>query len=173
MSWLRERTADAWRQLVKFGIVGLAALVIDVGAFNALRYIGPSGEGVLDDRPITAKVISAVLATTFAYAANRWWTFRDRGGAGLLREYSLFFLFNGIASGIAIGCLWASHYGLGLDTPAADNISANVVGLALGTLFRWWSYRRWVFPAAVVDNAGEARPEADALPEVGALPEAA
>ena len=38
-----------------------------------------------------------------------------------------------------------SHDVLGLTSRLADNISANVVGLALGTLFRYWSYKTFVF----------------------------
>ena len=149
MTYLRE----VGRQMAKFGLVGVMALVVDVGTFNLLMYADVAsrsvGEGWLNDKPITAKVISAVLATAFAYAANRWWTFRDRGGSGLIREVALFFLLNGIASFIAVVCLWGSHYGLGLDNATADNLSANVIGLALGTMFRWWSYRRWVFTEPV------------------------
>jgi len=52
---------------------------------------------------------------------------------------------NAVGLGIALSCLWTSHYLLGLDSPLADNISANVIGLFLGTTFRFWSYRRWVF----------------------------
>ena len=63
------------------------------------------------------------------------------------REYVLFFVFNGVAMLISLACLWFSHYLLGLDSPLADNISANVVGLILGTLFRFVAYRTWVFPA--------------------------
>ena len=139
--------------MAKFGIVGVMALVVDVGAFNVLRYVDIRGlsigsEGSLYDKPITAKIISAILATMFAYAANRWWTFRDRGGSGLVREVALFFLLNAVASLIAVACLGVSHYLLRLDNAVADNLSANVIGLALGTMFRWWSYRRWVFPEA-------------------------
>ena len=43
----------------------------------------------------------------------------------------------------------------GLKGPIADNVSANVIGLGLGTLFRFWSYRRWVFPEDA-DSADEA-----------------
>jgi putative flippase GtrA len=43
-------------------------------------------------------------------------------------------------------CLGISRYVLGLSGPLADNVAANVIGLGLGTLFRFWSYRRWVFP---------------------------
>jgi hypothetical protein len=61
-----------------------------------------------------------------------------------------------------VGCLWISHYLLGLDSALADNISANVIGLGLGTLFRFWSYRRWVFPELPDDAAGRELAERDA-----------
>jgi hypothetical protein len=57
---------------------------------------------------------------------------------------------------IALACLWFSHYALGLTSVLADNISANVVGLALGTLFRFWSYRRWVFPEIPAGDTADA-----------------
>jgi hypothetical protein len=40
-----------------------------------------------------------------------------------------------------------SHYVLGFESRLADNISANGVGLVLGTMFRFWSYRRFVWAA--------------------------
>ncbi len=132
------------REAAKFGAVGLVALVVDVGLFNLLRFSG--GEGPFYDRPLTAKVISVAVATTVAYFGNRYWTFRHRGRTGFAREYVLFFVLNGLAMLIALGCLWVSHYALGLTSALADNISANVIGLGLGTLFRFWSYRRFVFP---------------------------
>jgi putative flippase GtrA len=132
------------QQIAKFGVVGLVALVVDVGMFNLLRFAG--GEGPLYDKPLTAKVISVIVATTVAYIGNRIWTFSDRGRTGVAREYVLFFVLNGIALGITLSVLWFSHYALGFTSPLADNISANVIGLGLGTLFRFWSYRKWVFP---------------------------
>jgi len=141
-----------WHEVAKFGIVGMFAFVIDVGLFNLLRFAG--GDGPLYDKPLTAKVISVAVATTFAYFGNRYWTFRHRGRTSFRREYFLFFVLNGVGMLIAVGCLWFSHYALGFTGPLADNISANVVGLALGTMFRFWSYRRWVFPE-VPDNAAD------------------
>ncbi len=140
--WLRVE--DLAHQIAKFGVVGLVALVVDVGLFNVLRFAG--GEGPLYDKPLTAKIVSVVVATTVAYIGNRIWTFSDRGRTSYLREYFLFFVLNGVALLITLGCLWFSHYALGLTSPLADNISANFIGLGLGTLFRFWSYRRWVFP---------------------------
>ena len=144
-------------EIAKFGIIGMISFVIDVGLFNLLLYAGP-----LDGKPLTAKVVSVAVATTFAYFGNRFWTFRHRGRTNMGREYVLFFLLNGVAMLIAVGCLWVSHYLLQLDSPLADNISANVVGLALGTLFRFWSYRKWVFPAVPDDAADQELAERDA-----------
>jgi putative flippase GtrA len=131
------------RELAKFGIVGAGAYVIDVGTFNLLRlHTSP-----IDHKPLTAKTIAAVLAITFAYFGNRHWTFRHRDRSGLAREYTLFFALNGVGLLIALACLAVSHYMLGFTSVVADNISANGVGLVLGTAFRFWSYRMWVFRA--------------------------
>jgi putative flippase GtrA len=136
-----------WHEVAKFGVVGAFAFVIDVGLFNLLRFAG--GEGPMYDKPLTAKVVSVAVATTFAYFGNRYWTFRHRGRTSFHREYLLFFVLNGVGMAISVGCLWISHYLLGFTGAVADNISANVIGLGLGTLFRFWSYRRWVFPEDV------------------------
>lgn len=130
-------------ELAKFGAIGAISYVIDVGIFNGLRFA--SHEGLLHDKPLTAKAISVAVATTFAYFGNRFWTFKHRARTSFRREYTLFFVLNGVAMGIALFCLWMSHYVLEFTTPLADNISANVIGLVLGTVFRFWGYRKWVF----------------------------
>ena len=152
-SRIQRSVKDLYREAAKFGIVGLSALVVDIGVFNLLRYAG--GEGPLYDKPLTAKVISVTVATTVAYAGNRYWTFRHRGRSNMGKEYVLFFALNGVAMLIAVACLWFTHYVIGLTSPLADNISANVIGLGLGTLFRFWSYRKWVFPALPQDEASQ------------------
>ena len=150
---VRDSLSMLGREIAKFGAVGLSAFVIDVGLFNLLMYAG--GSGPLNDKPLTAKALSVIAATTFAYFGNRYWTFRHRGRTHMGREYLLFFALNGAGMLIALTCLWFSHYALGLDSPIADNISANVIGLALGTLFRFWSYRKWVFPAIPADDEAD------------------
>lgn len=151
VSALYQRFQHLVHELAKFGVVGAFAYLIDFGLFNILRFAG--GEGPLYDRPLTAKVISTIAATTFAYFANRHWTWKNRSRQGLAREYTLFFVINGVALAISLGCLWFSHYVLDLTSALADNISANVIGLALGTMFRFVAYRRWVFPEVQDESA--------------------
>jgi putative flippase GtrA len=132
------------KELGKFGVIGLVAYIIDLTIFNVLRFAG--GEGPLYDKPLTAKVISVSVATTFAYFGNRNWTFKDRSRSSFRRQYTLFFAFNAAGMIISLSCLWVSHYLLGFESALADNISANVIGLILGTVFRFWGYHNWVFP---------------------------
>jgi len=134
-SRVRRVFNEAW----KFGTVGLVALVFDIGLFNLLL------AGPLSSHPLTCKVISVSVATVVAYFGNRFWSFKARAKSGYGREFVMFFLLNGIAMGISVGVLALTHYGFGLTSRLDDNISANIIGLGLGTLFRFWAYRKFVF----------------------------
>ena len=144
---VRDRVGHLLHEVAKFGVVGGIAYLVDVGSFSLMRHHW------LSDKPITAKIISTVLATAVAYLGNRFWTFRHRDRVGYAREYAMFFVLNIGGLAIAVGCLWVSHYVLGLRSLLADNISANGVGLVLGTLFRFWAYRKWVFPEIPDEDA--------------------
>lgn len=147
----REAMDVVVREMVKFGAVGAFAFVVDIAVFNLLRF-GLGDGGPLEHKPLTAKVLSTVCATLVAWLGNRLWTFRHRRRTAVHHELALFVLFNAIGMGIAVACLGVSHYVLDLRSPLADNISANVVGLVLGTLFRFWSYRTFVFTAELADD---------------------
>jgi len=146
---LRDRFGHLVKEFGKFGIVGGVAFLVDLVIFNMLI----SGA---DMAPLLAKTISTVIAATLAFVGNRFWTWRHRERSGLHREYLLYFLFNAVGLGIGLACLGISHYGLGsiwpsvFQTTLADNLSAQIVGTAVGTLFRFWSYRRFVFIDAAV-----------------------
>jgi putative flippase GtrA len=142
------------RELGKFGTVGTISFAIDTVIFNLL--LGAGAE------TLVAKLVSTVVATTVAFAGNRFWTWRHRAHANMARQYTMFFVLNAIGLGIGLGCLAISHYALGSIWPAfqsrlADNIAAQIVGTAVGTLFRFWSYRRFVFP----DTTGRAMEDLD------------
>ena len=127
-----------YREMIKFGVVGLMAFVIDIGLANLLWHT------VLSDKVTTAKIISGAVATLFAWAGNRQWTFRHRRSRPAHHEVLLFFGVNAIALGISAITLTVSHYGLGYTSILADNV-ATVFGIGLGTLFRFWAYRKYVF----------------------------
>jgi putative flippase GtrA len=129
-------------ELGKFFSVGALAYVVGVGGFNILVHLESAP---LASKPLTASIISGIVSIFFAYLGNRHWTWRDRARSGARREMSLFFIINGIALIFNVICLAISRYVLGFESALADNIAANVIGVGLGTLFRFWSYRTIVF----------------------------
>lgn len=156
---LEARVRAGFHELAKFGTVGALSFLVDIGLFNLVLH--------LTNKPLTSKVVSTAVAASLAFVLNRAWSFRDRQRSSVRREYTLFFVLNAIGLGIAIGCLAVSHYLLGFDSRLADNISANGFGLVLGTTFRFWSYRRFVWgaPDAVQAAALDGDPAAAAVLE--------
>lgn len=125
-------------EVAKFGTVGGVAYIVQLAATNAFWW-------VFDMPVLLGQALGVLCATIVAFFGNRFWTFRHRARSGLLREYALFFSFNAVGMAIQVGCQAFSVYVLGLDGPLAQNISGNVIGVALGSLFRFWSYKKWVF----------------------------
>lgn len=133
-------------EMTKFGVIGILGLIADVGGFNVLRYAG--GEGPLYNMPLTAKVISTGLGIIVSWLGNRYWTFSDKRRAEAHREFAIFFGVCLVGLVISLGTLALSHYVLGMQSPLADNISANVIGLGLATAFRYWAMHKHVFTGA-------------------------
>jgi putative flippase GtrA len=138
------------REVLTFLAVGGAGYVVDVAAFNALLAHGP----IAGHDPSLARTAAVVLAMCVTYGGNRTLTWRGRPDGTRRREVGLFVVFNVVGFGFSVLTLTLSHDLLGLTSRLADNLSANVVGLALGTVFRYLTYRRFVFAAAEADVAG-------------------
>jgi putative flippase GtrA len=143
---LRGAVDVFYRELLKFGVVGAAAFIVDAGGYNLLVYGG--GSGPLRNKPITATVISVSASVVVAWIGSRWWTFRHRQRVPVHHELTLFVLINAIGLLIAAACLGFSRYALGQDGVLADNIAKTVVGTGLATVFRFWAYRKYVFKGA-------------------------
>ncbi|PWV44345.1 MULTISPECIES: GtrA family protein [Nocardiopsis] len=141
----RPRLARLASEVGKFGSVGAIAYVVQLAATNLLW---ASGMGSM-----TGQVAGTSCAIAVAFVGNRFWTFNDRARTGLGRETFLFLVMNGVGMLIQVGCQAFSLYVLGLDSTLAQNVSGNVVGVGLGTLFRFFAYRTWVFPPDPVPDA--------------------
>ncbi|WP_409463760.1 GtrA family protein [Amycolatopsis sp. GA6-003] len=136
------------RALFRFAVVGAAAYGVTVLVDYSLKLT------VLQEKPVTALAIATVASTAFAYFLSRQWSFVDRGGHGRLREATLFFAVNAGAVAVNLVPLLVSRYVLRLEVPnigyvaqeIADFAAGMVLGTASGTAFRWFGYRRWVFP---------------------------
>ncbi|WP_246848743.1 MULTISPECIES: GtrA family protein [unclassified Pseudarthrobacter] len=128
-----------WREVAKFGAVGGVAFVIDSAIFIWL-FTGP-----MHGSEVWAKAVATIVASIFSWVANRYWTFRHRKQANVAREAALFAVMNLVGLLIASGCVWFAKYILDLNDKPSLFIAGSVVGLVLGTIFRFFAYRFWVF----------------------------
>jgi len=140
--------ADRHHELIKFAIVGGTTFIVDSAIFFTLKLT------ILEPKPVTAKIIAGVVAVIASYILNREWSFRDRGGRERHHEALLFFGVSGVGVMLAMAPLYFSSYVLGLRVPEvsltieniADFVSAYIIGNLLQMGFRFWAFRRWVFP---------------------------
>jgi putative flippase GtrA len=140
--------AERHHELIKFAIVGGTTFIIDSAIFYTLKLT------ILEPKPVTAKIISGIVAVIASYILNREWSFRDRGGRERHHEALLFFGVSGVGVVLSMAPLYVSSYVLELRVPSvsltmeniADFISAYVIGNLLQMAFRFWAFRRWVFP---------------------------
>jgi putative flippase GtrA len=142
---LRKRVEDLGPELAKFGVVGLIGAIIDLGGADYLHvHLGVG--------PMVSKGLSITAATVVTYLGSRFWTFRHRFNQALLREGTLFVALNVVGLAIAEVVIAVTTYGLDLRSGLAYN-AASVVGTGLGTIFRYFSYKKWVFLASASGSA--------------------
>jgi putative flippase GtrA len=136
---LREYLRSSWRVLLKelaaFGVVGALAFALDIGIFTWL-----SSHGALK-----AKAVSTAVSTTFAYFGNRHLSFSHRARTSIGRETTFFFGINLVTLIFSELIIALFVYPLHNAHTSAVVFMVNLVTIALGTIFRFWAYKRFVF----------------------------
>ena len=125
------------REIVKFGAVGGLGLVVNFAVFNLLR-------ACTSLSAVQGGLAGTGVAVVVNYLGYRYYTYRDRDKRAPAREFSLFVLFSAASLTIENGGLYAALYWFGWDTGLEDNL-VKALGIAIATVFRFWSYRTWVF----------------------------
>jgi putative flippase GtrA len=145
ISRISNGTGRVFREILRFLVVGGVATLVSVIGFNALVHGTLLGTAPLGQHPISAYVLVNVVGGCVAYLGMRLWAFSHREVSDSLASVVNFFALGALTMVIPVLCLAISRYVLGLSNLWADNISANVVGLTLGTATRFWVFRRYVF----------------------------
>jgi putative flippase GtrA len=129
----------------KFLTVGGLATLVSFLIFNGLVHGYVDGPGPMHDQPLVAFVLANLLGMVVSYRGSRSWAFRNREAVGVAGGRVAFLVINVASMIIPLACLAFTRYVLGRADPIADNIAANVVGLGLGTLARFWAIRTFIF----------------------------
>ena len=141
----------------KFLTVGGVATLVAFVIFNGLVHGYFGGPGPMHDDPLVAFVIANTVGMVVSYRGSRSWAFRNREAVGAAGGRVAYYVINTASMVIPLACLSFTRYVLGLTDPVADNVAANVVGLGLGTLARFWAIQRFIFLSPARLERREAR----------------
>jgi len=149
----RPLLVEVGRFMAVGGIATLAAFVI----FNGLVH---APHAPLRAHPIVSYLLANTVGMVISYELSRNWTWRDRPPRHPDGGRTVYFLINAGTMVLPVACLWSSRHLFG-DSPLADNLAANVLGLLLGQVARFHLFKRFVFhrpisPLEVYDDPDEA-----------------
>lgn len=86
-------------QILKFGIVGVIATIIDFGVLIFLTE-------VFGINPVASATVSFIVSLTFNYVASMRYVFRHREGMSRRREFTIFVALSVIGLGINDLLMW-------------------------------------------------------------------
>jgi putative flippase GtrA len=130
----------------RFLAVGGVATIVALFLFNLLVHgFNTAHKALLDDHVIVAYILANTVGMAISYRGSRSWAFRDRPPRQADGGRLAFLVINVATMTLPIGCLFVSRNLLGLSDPISDNISANVIGLAMGLVARFYLFRAFVF----------------------------
>ena len=87
-------------QILKFGVVGVIAFVIDFGVMVFLTE-------VFGIDPVISATVSFIISVIFNYAASMRYVFSHREGMSRTREFVIFVVLSAIGLGINDLLIWA------------------------------------------------------------------
>ncbi len=143
-------------EFAKFGVIGLIGLIITNVGYDLLHSHGVG--------PVTATTVATIIATIVAYIGNRYWSFAHRERTNVPREGLLFFVLNAIGLGIQDAVVAFNSYVLHLEHHKLAEFLALNIGIAIATIFRFWSYRKFVWRLVPADGAGSGAAPGPAAP---------
>ena len=144
-----------WHEVAKFGVIGAVGFLVTEVGFNLLHFT--EGLGLF-----TSNALATGVAAVVTFVGNKYWTFAKRGNHSTAKETLIFFALNGVGALIQYGCTWIAKNAFGAGDKYMLNV-AFLIGIGIATLFRFWSYRRWVWGAPAEPEPVEELPSADLI----------
>lgn len=152
-----QRSRRLIDEFAKFAVVGGAGVLITNAVYDLLNLHLRAG-------PVTSATAATVIAAIATFLGNRYWSFRARQRTGVKRELIVFAVLNGIGLLVQDATVAFNSYLLHLEHDKVAAFIALNCGIALAMLFRFWSYRRFVWVAPPSRRVTDSEGAADVVP---------
>ena len=132
-------------QLAKFGLIGVANTVVDLGIYNLFIYMSDVSTGYLI---VVFKSFSVLAAIINSYVWNKFWSFEKKETHNLGEEFTQFLMVSLVGLLLNVGITAFVVNIIGAPAGITDKAWANIGGLTASILVLTWNfigYKLWVF----------------------------
>ncbi len=129
-------------QLAKFGLIGVANTVVDLGIYNLFIYMSDVSSGYLI---AVFKSFSVLAAIVNSYVWNKFWSFEKKEVRNIGEEFTQFLMVSLVGLLLNVGITAFVVNVIGAPAGVADKTWANIGGLAASVLVLTWNFVGYKF----------------------------
>ncbi|MBP7060910.1 MAG: GtrA family protein [Candidatus Moranbacteria bacterium] len=129
-------------QLAKFGLIGVANTVVDLGIYNFFIFMSDTSSGYLI---IVFKFFSVSMAIINSYIWNKFWSFENKGTQNLKQEFSQFLMVSLVGMLLNVGITAFVVNIIGAPAGVAEKTWANIGALTASALVLTWNFIGYKF----------------------------
>jgi len=118
-------------QFARYFVIGLGAVVLDVGSLYLLKQY-------LHLRPVVAVIINGIFLINYVFFLNKYWAFKSTGVTH--KQIVRFFILAGVNYVISITWMYIFNHKLGFNY-----LLVRVANIALSVAWNFLLYKYWVY----------------------------
>lgn len=129
-------------QLSKFGLVGVANTVIDLGIYNLFIFMSDVSSGYLI---AVFKSFAVMTAIVNSYVWNKFWSFEKKETSNMGEEFTQFLLVSLTGLLLNVGITSLVVNAIGAPAGMSEKVWANIGGLTASLLVLTWNFIGYKF----------------------------
>mgnify|MGYP003394063952 CR=1 FL=1 len=142
VGYLLSKIRPFFFQLSKFGLIGVANTVIDLGIYNLFIFMSDVSSGYLI---AVFKSFSVLAAIVNSYVWNKFWSFEKKETGNVGEEFTQFLLVSLVGLLLNVGITAFVVNIIGAPAGIADKTWANIGGLTASILVLTWTFIGYKF----------------------------
>ncbi len=129
-------------QLAKFGLIGVANTVVDLGIYNLFIYLSDVSTGYMI---VVFKSFSVLAAIVNSYVWNKFWSFEKKGVRNVGEEFAQFLMVSLVGLLLNVGITAFVVNIIGAPFGVDEKTWANIGGLTASMLVLTWNFIGYKF----------------------------
>lgn len=142
VGYLLSRIKPFFFELAKFGLIGVANTIIDLGLFNLFIYFSHISDGYIVSIFKSLSVLAAIISS---FIWNKYWSFAKKDSANVKEEFAHFLMVSLIGLLLNVGITSFIINVITIPAGIPDKAWANVGALTASALVLTWNFVGYKF----------------------------